>query len=68
MATKLDMAEQQLLGFNSAKQGETLIGLVIAMGLTPKEWKELKEDNAVYYLDGDEVREIDNYFEGRKGN
>ena len=61
MATRLDMAEQQLFGWSSREHGETLIGLVRGMGLTYKEWKRLKESGAVDYITEQEAAEIECY-------
>ena len=62
MATKLDMAEQQLYGWHAAIVGERLLGLVGGMGLTRKEWEKLCGEGLVSYLSDDEINEIDNYF------
>ncbi len=63
MATKLDMAEQQLYGWRCAIQGEPLIRLVQGMGLTATEWKKLNNDSAVGYLTDEERNEVDEYFQ-----
>lgn len=65
MATILDMAEQQIYGWHSAKQGETLLILVNAMGLTSDEWKILKDDGVVNYLTSEQCTEIDEYFDNQ---
>jgi len=48
--TQLEKAEQQLLGYYSAKSGETLTQLVAGMGLTYKEYCRLNEDGMIDYL------------------
>ena len=61
MAKLIDYAEQQLLGYSHAKQGYSIRDLVIAMGLTKKEWETLKKNDSVDYLTKDEKSEIDEY-------
>lgn len=61
MANKIDMAEQQLLGFKTAKNGETLSDLVSAMGLTRREFEILKDEYGLSYLDPDDFDEIEAY-------
>ena len=62
MANKIDLAEQQLLGFKHRESGHSLIELVESMGLTEKEWGIIKADYTTSYLtDSDEI-EIDDYF------
>lgn len=65
MATKLDLAEAQLLGWHSGKNGEFLTSLVSSMGLTKAEWEKIK----VQYpstLNESEKLEIDEYFKKRR--
>lgn len=65
MATKLDLAEAQLLGYHSGRSGEFLTSLVSSMGLTKSEWEKIK----VKYpntLNDLEKQEIDEYFEKLK--
>ena len=53
-----DKAEQQLLGFFSAKT-MNLRELVISMGLTKKEWEILKEEYPLVYMSEDEKHTVD---------
>ena len=62
VASQLDMAEQQLLGFYHAKQGFSLRDLVESMGLEKSEWKEMKVNGMVDYLDSTTREEIDSLF------
>lgn len=65
MNTKIDLAEQQLLGYAHAKRGYSLIDLITSMGLTIKEWEVIKKDYP-NYLNEDETAEIEDYFESQK--
>lgn len=47
MATKLDLTEAQIVGFHYGYHGFSLISLIDSVGLTKKEWKQLKEDGRV---------------------
>ncbi len=63
MATKLDLADAQFIGFKHGKWNRSdIIGLVIAMGLNKKEWEKLKKDYPLQ-LDEDDIKEINEYFE-----
>ena len=66
MASQLDMAEQQMLGFHHAKQGFSFEELVISMGLEKREWRNLKSRGMISYLDSALVIEIDEHFENLK--
>ena len=59
MATQLQLAEAQFLGFMHRQQGYSLISLVQSMGLSKKEWEQLVD---TLELSVDEKREIDEYF------
>ena len=61
MATKLDMAEQQLYGWSCAQQGERLIKMIDGMGLGAKEWGKLRREGSVEYLGGDQIDEVTNH-------
>lgn len=63
---QINLAEQQLLGFSHAKRGYSLTDLIIAMGLTIKEWKSLKKDYSLSYLNEDDYEEIENYFKKKQ--
>ena len=63
----LDFASQQIIGFKHGKWNrDNIIGLIDSMGLTGKEWNELKEN---YPIDSDleesEIQEIDDYFKNK---
>jgi hypothetical protein len=62
MATKLDLAEAQLLGYTHGKRGYYLKSLIESMGLTKKEWYLLKDKYPLNYLNEDEIIEINEYF------
>ena len=62
MASQLDMAEQQILGFHHAKQGFSTRDLIISMGLEKTEWKKLKSEGMVQYLDSNMIDEINEHF------
>lgn len=66
MENNLKMAEQQIYGWQCAKSGERIEGLVAGMGLTRKEWESLKNDGCVDYLPGYVKEEIDTYLSKRK--
>ena len=55
-------AEAQLLGFFHAKNGNGLLSLIESMGLTNAEWKILKKEHTLVYLDDDDLKEINDYF------
>lgn len=62
MATKLDLADAQFIGFKHGKWNRTdIIGLVESMGLTKKEWIKWKQDYP-QSLDEEDVAEIDEFF------
>jgi len=62
MATKLDLADAQIIGFSHAqKNSNDIIGLIQSMGLTKEEWLKWKN----YYpspLSISEINKIDKYF------
>lgn len=59
MATKLDLAEAQFIGFRHGQQGFSVVDLVIAMGLTVKEWEKLRTK---LFLTMSDINSIDTYF------
>lgn len=62
MATKLDLADAQFIGYHHGRFG-SLIEMVNAMGLTKKEWLQLKKRYPqLPYLREMEVEEIDKHF------
>lgn len=62
MATKLDLAYAQFIGFFHGKWNfNDIIGLVIGMGLTKKEWLKLRNEYPVM-IDESDIKEIDAYF------
>ena len=60
MATQLELAEAQLVGYAHAKRGYEIESLVGNMGLKKSEWKKIK-DNDVGLLPR-EIGYIDDYF------
>lgn len=62
MATKLDLADAQFIGFKHGKHyGSNVIALVVAMGLTEREWRTWKQTYA-QSLDEEDINEIDIFF------
>ena len=60
--SRLDMAVQQLLGFYHGKwHGTDILGLIQSMGLTKDEWKILKAEYEISFLDEDNFKEIENF-------
>lgn len=63
MATKLDLADAQFVGWGTCKQNDNdVIQLVTGMGLTKKEWIKWKKEYATSYLDEEDMEAIDNHF------
>lgn len=67
IATKLDLAEAQLLGWHSCKHGESLISLVSSMGLTKSEWEKIKVEYPTTLNESEKI-EIDEYFKKSNAN
>jgi hypothetical protein len=63
MATKLDLADAQFIGFAIGKREPGIIHLIDGMGLTKKEWEKWKRDYPQSYLTESEMQEIEEYFE-----
>lgn len=61
MATKLDLAEAQLLGWHEGTHGTFLSSFVESMGLTKAEWEKIKVQYPAT-LNESEKEEIDEYF------
>ena len=59
MATQLDLAESQLIGFGHASKGYDIKDLANAMGLSKNEWKKLRENK---YLKDSDREELDNLY------
>jgi hypothetical protein len=55
----MGMAEQQILGFHSARNGESWAGLTRAMCLTKDEFKDMVLADMLGYLSADELKEIE---------
>lgn len=63
MATKLDIADAQIVGFSFARDGfSTIIKLIESMGLTKSEWIKWKRKYPTSTLLESEIIEIDKYF------
>lgn len=65
MATQLDLAEAQLLGWQHGKHGHSLISLVQSMNLTKAEWEKIKAQYPST-LNVDEKKELDDWFAPNK--
>ncbi len=63
MATQLDLANAQFIGFGQGKWNNNVVDLVKAMGLTKIEWRVWKDTYYNQALTGAEISEIDKYFE-----
>ncbi len=61
MATRLDLADAQLLGFSYGKWNNTdIVGLIESMNLTKKEWIKLKTNYpTLTNVDEEDVKSID---------
>jgi hypothetical protein len=63
MATKLDLADAQFMGFAIGKREPGIIHLVESMGLTKKEWEKWKSNyETKHYLTDREIQEIEEHF------
>lgn len=63
MATRLDLADAQFIGYGTRdKDGDNIIRLVESMGLTKKEWIKWKEIYPNYPLTENHIKEIDEHF------
>lgn len=56
---ELENAEQQIFGYYSASQGETLHDLLNNMDLTFKEYSEMKKEGMLSYLPDSMINEIE---------
>ena len=66
MATQLDLADAQFIGFKMGKWNwDGIIELVKSMGLTKKEWEKWK-DNYTNVLDASDFQAVENYFNKQK--
>ena len=63
MATKLDLADAQFIGFNIGKREPGIITLIDGMGLSKKEWEKWKKYYPTYHLTESEIKEVDDHFE-----
>ena len=62
MATRLDLADAQFIGFQHGKwDWSCIISLVKSMGLTKSEWNKWK-DNYPNVLDDSDFEAIEEYF------
>ena len=63
MATKLDVADAQFVGFFHGKwKHNDVVSLVEEMGLTNAEWKKWEKVYVNALLTEEEIAEIDTYF------
>ena len=58
---EIEMAEQQLTGYASARAGESIESLAGSMGLTALEWEKIKTRSNVSLSKNDEEA-LDGYF------
>lgn len=59
----LSQAEQQLLGFFHAAKGFSLKELLDSMALEKSEWQEMMASGMVGWMNGDQIEEINKYFD-----
>ena len=64
MATKLDLADAQFIGYNHGKY-QDLLGMIESMGLKRSEWQRWKKKYTSFFLQR-EIDEIDYYFNQQK--
>lgn len=62
MATKLDLADAQFIGFAIGAREPGIIHLVESMGLKKSEWIKWKTKYPTYHLTDSEMKEIDDHF------
>lgn len=62
MATRLDLADAQFIGYHHGKREGRIIDMVESMGLTKAEWKRWNRKYTTSYLTADEKAEIDIHF------
>lgn len=63
MATKLDLADAQFIGFTTGKKNQYgIIELVQSMGLKKSEWEKWKLNYPTTSLNDNDKNEIDKYF------
>ena len=63
MATKLDLADAQFVGFAHGKWNHSdILGLIDGMGLTKAEWEKWKKEYPTHSLTDSEINEIDDHF------
>lgn len=66
MATKLDLADAQFIGFHHGKREPGIIMLIEGMGLISQEWEKWKKSYSTSFLTESEIEEINEYFKTRK--
>ena len=60
---RIEVGEAQMLGFGHCRDNSTdLLGLIISMGLSKKEWARIKKDFSLSYFSESDKKEIDNHF------
>jgi len=60
MATKLELAQAQFIGFSHASKGNSLLNLTRIMGLSKAEWLKIRLTSS---LNLGEIEEVDYYFD-----
>ncbi|MCA6369146.1 MAG: hypothetical protein IM631_05155 [Cytophagales bacterium] len=68
MASKLDLADAQFIGFHFGKREPGIVPLVLEMGLSKAEWTKWKTRYTSSYLTESEIIEVDEYFKLRTTN
>ncbi len=67
MASKLDLAHAQFIGFHHGRwSSHDILGLIKGMGLTKQEWKKYKEQYDSHSLTESDINEIESYFKSNK--
>lgn len=62
MASRLDLADAQFIGFHFGKREPGIVSLIESMGLTNAEWIKWKDNYPTSYLTVSEKEEIEEYF------
>lgn len=60
LTKNLDFASQQLIGFRIGKW-DSIVELIVSMGLKQNEWKKLKTDYPIQ-LDAEDIEKVNEYF------
>lgn len=62
MKESLQLAEQQIFGWNESQRGIDIISLIKGMGLTCNEWRRLINNGEVDYMSLENIKIINHHF------